>query len=66
MYVCPTTVSGNADGEVQFSSELQFIPQMKMDLCLIRDFESRKQRRQWEGQTRGVTRTQRRGSDTQV
>lgn len=66
MYVWPTTVSGNADREVQFNRELQFIPQMKMDLCLVRDFESRKQRRQWEEQTWGVTRTQRRGSDTQV
>lgn len=66
MYVWPTTVSGNADREVHFSRGLQFILQMKMDLCLVRDFESRKQRRQWEEQTRGVTRTQRRGSDTQV
>ena len=41
MYVWPTAVSGNAEREVQFSSELQFIPEMKMALCLIRDFESR-------------------------
>lgn len=57
MYVWPTAVSGNAEREVQFSSEFQFIPEMKMALCLIRDFESRKQRRQWKEQTQGVTRT---------
>ena len=57
MYVWPTAVSGNAEREVQFSSELQFIPEMKMALCLIRDFESRKQGRQWKEQTQGVTRT---------
>lgn len=46
MYVWPTAVSGNADREVQFSGELQFIPEMKMALC-----------RQRKGQTQGVTRT---------
>ena len=56
MYVWPTAVSGNAEREVQFSSELQFIPEMKMALCLIRDFESRKQGRHTCGARKNVFR----------